>query len=213
MSTLSLENINGVLDQSILASLFPGYKNLQDKAFRLTATGDLVPLKKGFYLSGKSLASGKISKAQIANALYGPSYVSFYSALSHHGLIPERVMSTESATIKRSISYETKIGTFDYLKMPLASFHLGIEYSIIGDSACLMANPSKALIDLLWRENTRTIYGVEAMMQYLIEDLRMDEEALGNLDLDIVGACKSIGKNKRILGYLELVIKKLGTWK
>ena len=213
MNMLSLENINGVLDQSILSALFPGYKNLQDKAFRLMEAGDLVPLKKGYYLPGKALAHGKISKAQIANALYGPSYVSFYSALSHHGLIPERVMSTESATIKRSISFETKIGTFEYLKMPLASFHLGIEYSIIGDSAFLIATPTKALIDLLWRENTRVIYGVQSMMNYLTEDLRIDEESLSTLDLDIVGACKAVGKNKRILSYLELVIKKLVQWK
>ena len=68
---------------------------------RSLKSNDFLRLKRGLFLFSKKLRNGSISKLSIANKLYGPSYVSFESALSYHGLIPEAVYTTTSACFQR----------------------------------------------------------------------------------------------------------------
>ncbi len=50
----------------------------------------------------------------IANKIYEPSYLSFESALSNYGLIPEMVFSPTSATSKKTAEFPTDWGIFYY---------------------------------------------------------------------------------------------------
>ncbi len=79
------------ISHQLLLSLLNGYKRPNDKIHDLIKKGDLQILKRGLYLAGPSVSTIKPATFLIANHLLGPSYVSLDSALSYHGLIPERV--------------------------------------------------------------------------------------------------------------------------
>lgn len=63
----------------------------------------------------------------LASAIYGPSYVSFETALAWHGLIPERVEEIVSATLKRATFFEAKAGRYRYRPVPVRIYPIGIE--------------------------------------------------------------------------------------
>lgn len=62
------------------------YKNPDKKIKRTADEGKLIRLTKGLYETYKD-----ITGYLVANAMYGPSYLSFDFALSYHSLIPEGV--------------------------------------------------------------------------------------------------------------------------
>ena len=80
---------------SVLLCLFSKTKQISDKARYLEQDGRIIRLKRGLYV--RSAEDGAMPVPfLIANHLYGPSYVSFQTALRHYGLIPERVYETQS---------------------------------------------------------------------------------------------------------------------
>ncbi|WP_457749721.1 type IV toxin-antitoxin system AbiEi family antitoxin domain-containing protein, partial [Sulfurimonas sp.] len=96
----------------ILSNL--GYNRVNDKVVQLKNKGILTALKSGLYLYNPVYDEALVSKEIIANLLLGPSYISFDYALWYHGLIPESVHEIQSATTKRSKSYNTPFGVFSY---------------------------------------------------------------------------------------------------
>lgn len=68
---------------------------------RAIKDGSLIRLKRGSYLLGQSFRSEPIHPFAIAQALLPGSYVSFETALAHHGWIPEAVHATASVTPAR----------------------------------------------------------------------------------------------------------------
>lgn len=69
---------------------------------RALKSGELVVLRRGLYLIGEKYRRGKISHNTLANHIYAPSYVSFESALSFYGVIPDIIQNSISASYKRS---------------------------------------------------------------------------------------------------------------
>ena len=63
---------------------------------RALKDGSLLRVKRGTYLLGKRYRSEAIHPFPVAQALVPGSYVSFESALAHHGWIPEAVFVTAS---------------------------------------------------------------------------------------------------------------------
>ena len=66
-------------DISVLQSVYPGCKQITDKARRLVAEGRIIRLKKDLYVACAN--GGELSRELVANHLYGPSYVSMSSKL------------------------------------------------------------------------------------------------------------------------------------
>lgn len=64
---------------------------------RSLRSGDIVKLKRVIYIFGERLRLGSVSEFTAANHIYTGSYISFESAPSHHGLIPEAVYVVTSA--------------------------------------------------------------------------------------------------------------------
>ncbi|NTV92420.1 MAG: hypothetical protein HGA72_03825 [Chlorobiaceae bacterium] len=60
----------------------------------------LIPIRRGFYAVSPEITGIPLSQTQVANLLYGPSDVSMDYALSHYGIIPERVIEVTSITTK-----------------------------------------------------------------------------------------------------------------
>lgn len=122
----------------------------------------------------------KPSKFLVANHLLGPSYISGDSALAHYGLIPESVFETVSMTSKASRNFNTVMGVFSYTHLALP---FGISQTALPENQfALIASPEKALLDKIITTSGALFRSIAAAKTYLLENLRMDKEALKNLD-------------------------------
>ncbi len=196
------------VDFGTLTTIFKGYKFPKDKVVNLEKNGELIRLKRGIYLVSSNIHRQNISKELIANHLYGPSYVSLETALSFYNLIPERVHSIRSMTLKRGREFITPVGNFEYIKSEISYFRVGINQKNINDRYVFMiASPEKALCDLIINTSGLRIQSPKAMRVYLEDDLRMDFSDLLNFDLQIIKDCIETGKKKNELTHLYKSLK------
>ena len=114
------------------------------KISRMLTAGELIPLRRGLYLRDRA-----VEPRSLAPAIYGPSYVSFASALAWHGLIPERVEEVVCATLRRAAQFENPVGRYRYRHVPARVFPVGIERVDDSSLPWLLASPTKALCDAI----------------------------------------------------------------
>ena len=192
------------IDFATLVSVLGGYKSPADKVASLVKKGELIRLKKGLFVVSPVVHRQAISIELVANHLYGPSYVSFERALSHYKLIPERVHTTRSMTIKRARNFTTPLGNFDYVTARADYYSIGIRTHITSSRlAYLLASPEKAICDMITTTPGLRLQSVKAMQTYLEEDLRMDFSSLAAFDNEIVRQCIETGKKKT--GLVQLL--------
>lgn len=179
------------------------YAAVNMKLSRLVKEGVLVRLRKGFYCLSREFSSKLIEPGVIANALYGPSYVSFESALAYYGLIPEHVYVTLSAVVKHAEKYKTPLGQFDYCQIPEELFGIGVQSERTTNGTFLMANPTKALCDTLWRKTNLRVTSPKTLREYLEVDLRFDFDCLENPDRDVLHCYATCGRKTGLYRALE----------
>ena len=173
------------------------------KLSRLVAQGVLLRLKKGFYCLAPEYSDKLIELGVVSNALYGPSYVSFDSALSLYGLIPERVYETMSAVIKHGETYQTPFGTFGYYQVPESVFGIGVRSEKTANGTYLMANPTKALCDTLFRKRLLRVTSPKTLREFLEVDMRFDFDYLGEPDQDVLAAYATCGRKTGLFNALR----------
>jgi hypothetical protein len=133
--------------------------------------------------------------------------MSFESALSFHGLIPEKVFTVKSATTKRKKTYQTPIGRFDYLTVPANYFSIGLQQTIMDDSyAFIIASPEKAICDLILTTSGLRFQSKKAVSKYLFDDLRIEPTHTTNLKPDIIDDCAKCGYKKSEMKLLRDVL-------
>ncbi|MCD4695516.1 MAG: hypothetical protein K8S16_04675 [Bacteroidales bacterium] len=192
------------IDFKTISSKLTLYRSPRDKVSRLEKSGDLIRLKKGLYIVSPDILGQSVSKELIANHLYGPSYVSLENALSFYGLIPERVFTTLSITLKRRKSYNTPLGDFEYITVPVKYFSIGISQKIVQNSyAYLLATPEKALCDLIVTKSGIRFQSLKAIKEYLVQDLRVDFDVIKKWNLTIIDECIKYGYKKVELRLLS----------
>lgn len=121
------------------------------KVKRLLAQGKLLRIRRGLYCLTERV--GYVTKPhpfELAQFIYGPSYISFESALSFHKLIPETVYAVTSACAKRSKEFYTPLGAFNYLHLPLENFYIEVERMTENNYRFFMAKPWKAICDYVY---------------------------------------------------------------
>jgi hypothetical protein len=171
------------LPHQVLLSLLKDYKRPNDKVHNLLREGVLTSIRKGLYIAGPAVATGKPEPFLLANHILGPSYVSLDTALSYHGLIPERVFETASVTTKTSREFHTPMGTFSYTRFPLPYYSFGIRRIQLGeDQFALVASPEKALADKLINTAGVTLRSSKSTTTWLLENLRLDVDGLKAFD-------------------------------
>ena len=160
-----------------LLDSFSGYANPDMKIKRMVQEGKLFRLRRGLYVT-----TTKISPYLVAGTIYGPSYISFETALSRYGLIPERVYACTSATFRknRSKTYKNDLGVFTYRDIPAAAFPLGVKCEEEKKMFYAIASPEKALCDMLYVQPP--VYSHKALRELLFVDLRIDEEGFAQLN-------------------------------
>ncbi|MCD8565800.1 MAG: hypothetical protein LRY53_09270 [Burkholderiaceae bacterium] len=190
-----------------VVSLLRDYKRPNDKISTWLADKKLIPIKRGLYVVSPALTGGVISLPLVANALYGPSYVSLEFALSHHGLIPEAVHQVTSVTIRRGKTYDTVLGRFSYQTLPRKVYPIGLQ-SVKTDMGHfhLMASPEKALCDTLMLTPNLSVHSVGSLKSLFELDWRIDLDMVMKFDRALVRQIAHAGYKARALGYLLQLI-------
>lgn len=147
------------------------------KIKRLLAQGKLLHIRRGLYSLTEEIGCLiKPHPFELAQHIYGPSYISLESALSYHKLIPETVYTVTSATSKRSKEFQTALGAFSYSHLPLENFYTEVELIKENGYQFFMAKPWKAICDYVfcYRKNWKSL-------EPLLESLRINYEDLPKL--------------------------------
>jgi len=199
-----------VLSHGTLASMLESYAAPNAKIHSLLKEGRLIGLKKGLYVVAPQKNERLISLPLIANHLYGPSYVSLEFALSQYGLIPEFVATVTSVTTKRGRQFSTPLSIFSYQTLPADYYSLGIRH-IQKDTkvAFMQTSPEKALCDWLVLTPNLKIYSAKSLATILLEDMRMDEQALAELDLALIEKIAATGFRQQRLRFLPEFLRNL----
>ncbi|MCF0072276.1 hypothetical protein LZD49_17480 [Dyadobacter sp. CY261] len=207
----SIRNLSSQpLTHQLLSSLLKDYKRPNDKIHELISAGIIEPVKKGLYLPSLQLSKKRTEPFLLANHMLGPSYVSFDSALSYYGLIPERVFEVSSATTKASRRFDTPTGAFSFTRMPLPYYSFGIRQVEIGENQnALIASPEKALFDKIINTAALKLRSKIAAGEYLIENLRMDEDQLKQLDVQAMETWLSDSPKRESLTQIIKLIDEL----
>jgi hypothetical protein len=167
-----------------LMSYVKAFKNPNDKIHRLIAEQSLMSVKRGLYYLNPDIVGEKPQRILIANQIYGPSYVSLDYALQHYNAIPERVYAITSVTPKLSKVFENALGRFSYSHIPIAYCMRGMtQEALPGNLYGLIAVPEKALMDKIVTSKGVLLRSVKDASEYLLEDLRIDENWLRTLDM------------------------------
>lgn len=136
----------------------------------------LVRLRKGLYLIPGNNHDTLPHEFELALHLYQPSYVSLESALSYHGWIPEAVYTTTSVSSKRAQEFKTSLGIFSYKRIPEQSFYMGVERVATAAGIFFIADPWKALADVIYTQKK-----IWSSLEALEEDLRIEKSiAMGS---------------------------------
>lgn len=194
-------------DYQTLLDTLKDYARPRDKISAMIRKGVIIRVKKGLYILGNDYRRRPFSKPLLANLIYGPSYISLDWALQYHGLIPERVEALTSVTTGRSRRFETPVGLFVYRNIPLPAFRTGMsQVETDGDNSFLIATVEKALCDKLRQDRGIQLRSRRRMHRYLIEDLRIDETALAELNARHIGRIAERYRSDK-LRYLEKIVK------
>src|SRR3546814_3243811 len=115
--------------------------------------GSLIRIKRCVYLLGQQFRSEPAHPFAIAQGLVPESYVSFESALAHHGWIPEAVFVTASVSPgRKSLSFATAdFGTFSFHPLAIKDYRFltGVGRIKMGNLTAFVASPLCALMDLV----------------------------------------------------------------
>lgn len=142
-----MQSTSAIFDTMSVRAQLAGVADQRGKIARMLHRGELFSLRRGLYASRRDL-----DPLCLANAIYGPSCISFETALAWHGMIPERVEEILSASPRRPKQFDNDFGRFRYLAVPRTVFPIGLCRVTDSDLPFLIASPARALADRIARE-------------------------------------------------------------
>jgi len=170
---------------------------------RAIASNDIIHIRRGLYVLSKKHQKAGINLFELAQAVYGPSYVSLESALSYHGWIPESVPTITSVCLNRSKEFSTPMGVFSYSRLPKFNY-IGVERISSGKTSFLMAKPSRALVDMvnIYKKDWKGI-------NPLISSLRIEQGDLKKMNKEILLQLKNKKLSQRVTLFINGLMKDL----
>jgi hypothetical protein len=176
---------------------------------RAMAAGELLRLRRGKYLLARTFRDTPAAPFALAQAFNAGSYVSFETALAHHGWIPEAVRTVASVTTgRKSSSYDHPLfGSFTFhpLAVDPGYFLVMVDRLALDGQAALVARPSRALIDLVCLRKQEW-----QGMAWLIDGLRIDPTQLRTITGAEIRTLSQVYRHKRVKAFLSSLAKELG---
>jgi len=179
--------INAPIAHHVAMKILHEYDRPNDKISELIKNQELISIRRGLYIPGPKIDLPSPNNFLIANHLRGPSYISLESALSFWGMIPERVFEISSVTLKSSKNHKTAVGRFSFQHLNSPYYSFGIErIEIEHKQFVLIASKEKALCDKIILTPGILLRSVSQTQDFLLEDLRIDEDALKALKCEMI---------------------------
>ena len=197
--TINKISLGPIVDTLQMKALLENTSDKRGKIARMIHSGDLFQLRRGLYAVRRDL-----NPLCLTASIYGPSYISFETALSYYGLIPEAVYEITSATLKRPKEFQNCFGRFRYRRVPESVYAIGIERVTESEIPFLIASPTKAVCDRI---------ALEPRMRFMsdvkrwAELMRLDEQI--ELDPEILDACAKNYKRPAVR-LLQRTVEKFG---
>lgn len=200
-----------VFDYTQLMAVLDEYRKPRDVVTSLIKTEQIIRIRKGLYIFGKTWRRKLIDREMLANLISGPSVISLDYALSYYGLIPERIEELTSITSGRSRVFNTPIGIYSYTQLGVKRFSFGYSLQKSSDSSWLIATPLKALLDKVWCDKRFSPTSPSSYYSYLVKDLRIDlEQLLPHLDKDEMMDYKLKYSSRKINWLINYLEKEIG---
>ena len=183
------------------ACAFLNHKQTQYLITTLTKQGWLVRIKKGLYAISDLSTRGflSLSSYAVANLLVKDSYVSFESALHHHGMFDQLVSKMISVSLKAYKTVQLQSVEYSFVKTK-SDYYFGWQAVSIDNKTVQIATAEKALIDMV--NFHKSVYTIDLV----IEKLREHKN-----DLDFARLNEYIGKMSmttiKIFGFLFDLLK------
>jgi hypothetical protein len=192
-------SLNPVVDALQVKELLGNTSDKRGKIARMIRSGDLLQLRRGLYATRRDL-----NPLCLAAGMYGPSYISYETALSYYGLIPEAVYEITSATLKRPAEFQNIFGRFRYRRVPESVYPVGIERVTESGLPFLIASPTKAVCDRIALEpRIRSMSDVKRWAELM----RLDEAI--EIDLAVLDACAE-NYQRPAVRFLQRTVEKYG---
>ncbi len=169
---------------------------------RAMKSGELLRVQRGLYILADRYRSRPCHPFSLAQALAPGSYISFETALSYHGWIPERVFTTASVIPgRKSRQYENeRLGIYSFHPLAIQSgcFLELVNRIQIDGQTMLVARPCRALMDLICLRKIAT-----KGIKWLSEWLRIDPDFLSSITKNDINTLKLVYKHKRVKSFLS----------
>jgi len=133
---------------------------------RLIATGVLTRAARRWYENPFNPPHAE----ETAMVLRYPSYLSLEYALSKHGILSQTVYTLTLVTTKLPYIYKAKHTTYEYHQI-----HPRLFWGYHQEGTILMAEPEKALLDLLYIRCIRTHQFTRKTLASLLEDMTVSQ--------------------------------------
>ncbi len=159
-------------------------------------SGYLIKAKNGVYVFSEK--KDQLIMETISHYLFEPSYISLERALSIHGIIPEIVYNTTSVTTRKTATFKNIFGVFIFRNLKKELF-FGYNKIRDGFNIYFLAEPEKALLDYLYLNSAKI------NNQDDINELRLNEFGLKELDKNKIDAYLKIFKNKKLERICALI--------
>ena len=169
---------------------------------RALAKGDLIKIRRGLYALGEPFRRSGIHNFEMAQKIYGPSYISFESALSHWGLIPEAVYTITSGCHQRSKDFDTPFGRFSYVRIPYQPLYTQVLRERKNSTIYFVATPLRALCDYIYA-SSKDLWDLTS----LEKSLRLEE--VPKVNRKQFNELKCFFKNKKIQHFLKDYSKRI----
>ena len=172
---------------------------------RALAAGEVVRVHRSLYCLADKYLRQKVDPRVLAQRIYGPSYISVESALSHHAWIPEAVYAITSVSLERSREYDTPLGLFSFSRVPQKTFYATVQRVEESNAGSfLLASPLKALADYVYVHKCDW-----NSARPVIESLRVDESLLAGIDADGFDRLAGNYSSRRVQRFLKGLRKDL----
>ena len=188
---------------SELIEKYSNYSAPKMKIKSLVEHGNLFAIRPGLYIDNKN-----ISMLALSHMIYGPSYISFETALSYYGLIPERAVNVLSATTQknRKKHFKNVFGDYYYRDVPFDVFSFGIDTTKDKyGNTIRIAIVEKALLDMLY--TVKNVRSEKQLRELLFNDLRINDTLFEELDVNFIFEVGPKYKKKNI-DYLIKMLEK-----